>query len=339
MGSSGGANNIKPKENLSKFENLKSVYILKMILDYLPKTKSLEFIKINKKIQKRLDMSIKDYKDYSELLTPIEIEIIPNKGCNFLNISKEEEGQYFHIYFDDNKKEIDRLSLEENETVNKINIIIDPEIKSFYRLFYISGFDSIKFKKFYRKNIEDMSYMLGRCTFLKKIDFSNFNTDNVTDMSGMFYKCSSIEELNLSNFNTNNVTNMNSMFIGCSSLSRINISNFNTNNVTDMSHMFNGCSLLKELNITNFNTNNVTNMNGMFSWCSSLIELNLANFNTNNVTNMSVMFNECKALKILDISSFNINNIQNKERMFYNCSNDLKKKIKEQIKDLKEEDF
>ena len=51
----------------------------------------------------------------------------------------------------------------------------------------------------------------------------------------------------------------------------------------------------------------------MFSGCSSLKELNLNNFNTNNVTNMSCMFN--------------------------GCSNDLKRKIKSEIKNIKDEAF
>ena len=57
--------------------------------------------------------------------------------------------------------------------------------------------------------------------------------------------------------------------------------------------MFHNCSSLKELNLNNFNTNNVTNMRFMFDGCSSLKELNLNNFNTNNVTYMRGMFRGC----------------------------------------------
>ena len=46
----------------------------------------------------------------------------------------------------------------------------------------------------------------------------------------------------------------------------------------------------------------------MFSCCSSLKELNISNFNTNNVTDMNLMF--------------------------YKCSDELKKKIKEQNKNI-----
>ena len=54
-------------------------------------------------------------------------------------------------------------------------------------------------------------------------------------------------------------------------------------------------------------------MRGMFYGCSSLKEINLSNFNTNNVTYMN--------------------------HMFSGCSYDLKMKIREQIKDIKEEAF
>ena len=80
-----------------------------------------------------------------------------------------------------------------------------------------------------------------------------------------------------------------------------------------MSWMFNECSSIKELNLNNVNTNNVTNMECMFGGCSSLKELNLNNFNTNNVTNMSWMF--------------------------WGCSDDLKMKIKSEIKNIKAEAF
>ena len=39
------------------------------------KNKSLEIIKYNKKLQKRLNLNIKDYKEYTELYSSIEIEL------------------------------------------------------------------------------------------------------------------------------------------------------------------------------------------------------------------------------------------------------------------------
>ena len=80
-----------------------------------------------------------------------------------------------------------------------------------------------------------------------------------------------------------------------------------------MSYIFAGCSSLEELNVNNFNTNNVTDMNAMFWGCSSLKELNLNNFNTDNVTDMRCMFS--------------------------GCSDDLKRKIKSENKNIKDEAF
>ena len=54
-------------------------------------------------------------------------------------------------------------------------------------------------------------------------------------------------------------------------------------------------------------------MSNMFWGCSSLKELNLNNFNTNNVTNMRCVFSE--------------------------CSYDLKRKIKSENKNIKDEAF
>ena len=66
----------------------------------------LDKIKYNKNIKNRINISIKDYKDYSELYSLIEIEIKPikNKYGKFININKENK-IYYHINFN-NKKEI-----------------------------------------------------------------------------------------------------------------------------------------------------------------------------------------------------------------------------------------
>ena len=89
-----------------KFKNLKSDFFIYKVFDILTKIKSLEIIKYNKNIQKRLNISINNYKEYSEIYSKIEIEIIPasNKIDKFINIKKDEE-IYFHIYLNDNKKE------------------------------------------------------------------------------------------------------------------------------------------------------------------------------------------------------------------------------------------
>ena len=299
---------MKQKKSNDIFENIKSDYFLQKIIGNIKRNKSLEIMKYNKKLQKRLNLSIKDYKEYSQLFSPIEIELktVDNKYEKFINIYENKE--YYHIYFDDSKDEIKRSYLNENEKVKIIKIIIDHQITSLKSLFLgVKCISSIFFKKFNRINITDMSYMFHGCSSLKELNLSKFNTNNVTDMSFIFSKCSSLKELNLSKFNTYNVTNMTSMFYKCSSLKEINISNFNTNKVTNMSGMFAFCSSLHELNLSNFNTNNVIDMTQMFYQCSSLKELNLSNFNTDNVIYMSYVFEGCSDELVKKIKNQNKN--------------------------------
>ena len=95
------------------FENLKSNFILKKIIDIIKKNKSLEIIKYNKKIQKRLNININNYKEYSQLYSSIEIELKPTDNIygKFINIPDEEK-EYYHIYFDNSIEEIKRNYLE-----------------------------------------------------------------------------------------------------------------------------------------------------------------------------------------------------------------------------------
>ena len=84
-------------------ESLKSDYFLQKIYDNMTKKKKLEIVKYNKRIQNRLNLGVKDYKEYSETFTPIEIEIIPNKDKygQFINIHVLSYHilLQFHIYF------------------------------------------------------------------------------------------------------------------------------------------------------------------------------------------------------------------------------------------------
>ena len=135
----------------------------------MPKKKKLEIVRYNKKIQNRLNLSIKDYKEYSETYSSIEIEIITIKGGygKFININ-EKDKLYYHIYFNDNKEEIKNkyrikeedgvtkheYYIEEKDKVTKIKIIIDYQVKSFKKLFKeCHCIESINFKKFYRNNV------------------------------------------------------------------------------------------------------------------------------------------------------------------------------------------
>ena len=275
----------EPNQNISKnsLNNIKSKYILKKIFENLMKKKSLEFFKYNKKIQKKLEITKKDYKECMESFTSIIIEInlvqeIIERHTLFINISKSEEKQYFHIYFNDNKEEVGREFLIEGDDVQKITIKIDYQIESFYRLFYnCQCIESINFKIFFRTNITDMSYMFYGCTSLNQINFTYFNTDNVDNMRSMFNLCSSLREINLDKFNTVNVKDMSFMFKDCLSLKNIDISNFDLNKVDDISYMFCRCLALKKLVLPILNGNiyyrsSNINMHAMFGQCQSSLK-------------------------------------------------------------------
>ena len=244
---SGQKNKTKLNNNECNIRNIKSKYLLKFIFNTLHKRILFKIIQHNKYIQNRLDLDKKGFKICSETYTTIEIDIIPfeKKFGKFINILTTADENFYHIYFNDKKEEIKRTWIEENDTLTKIIIVIDYQIKSFHGLFKdCECIKSIKFTKFYRTNIENTSEMFYNCNFLKEINLSNFNTFSVSNMSYMFGKCFSLKELNLTNFNTNKVINMKGMFKECASLELLNIDNFNTINVTDMSEMFYKCLLL-----------------------------------------------------------------------------------------------
>ena len=258
-------------KTISNLDNIKSVYTIKIIFEHIKKNKYLSIIKYNKKMQNRLKLTINDYKEYSQLYSPIEIELklVKNTYSNeaFINI-RDDNKKYFHIFFNDSNKEANLSSLN-HEKIEKVKIIIDHQIISFGYLFLCTRIEEIYFKKFYRTNIIDMRSMFSCCTSLKKVDMSIFITNNVTNMQRMFNGCESLKELNLSKFNTNNVTNMEKMFCRCKSLKELNLENFNTNKVKDMSHMFEECKSLNNLNVSSFNIDQVTNMDNMFFGCSN----------------------------------------------------------------------
>ena len=101
----------KQKNAKFGFENLKSNFILKKIFDHLKKVKLLKIMKFSKKLQKKLLLSINDYKEYNYQLyySQIEIELKTDYYLSgkFINIPDEHK-KYYHIYFNNINKEIKR---------------------------------------------------------------------------------------------------------------------------------------------------------------------------------------------------------------------------------------
>ena len=104
----GKMNQIESKVN---FENLKSNYILKIIISYMKINKSLKVIKCTKTLQKRLNINIKDYKEcYKLTCTPIELKLklVDNDYGIFINISDKDK-KYIQIYFNNSNEEIKKI--------------------------------------------------------------------------------------------------------------------------------------------------------------------------------------------------------------------------------------
>ena len=149
-------NNKGNKTSKSKLNLIKSNYILSKIYNNLCKKYKLMMIKYNKRLQNRLNISIKDYIKFCE----IEIEITSYKSGKFININ-ENYKSYYHIYFNERKEETkNQYFIFFGEGVTKIRIIIDYQVNSLKGLFSeCECIESINFKKFGRGNIVDMSYM------------------------------------------------------------------------------------------------------------------------------------------------------------------------------------
>ena len=299
--------------------DIKSIIIFKRIFQNLSEISLMKIIIYNKNIQAKLNMSINDYINYYKQTV---IEIIPKKEDKKIYFINREGGKkFFHIYFNDSKEEVNRNYIEAHENISKIIVKIDKEINSFFRIFEnCSSNESIKFIRFNRTDIVDMSYLFSGCSSLNNLNIELIKTNDVTDMENMFYDCSKLKILNLSHFKTNKVENMFSMFQNCSSLKNLNISNFETDNVTNMSYMFYGCSSLKELNLSHFRTNKLIKMKKMFGECVRLKELNLINFDTTNLKQISNFISGCKSLnKLIVHNNLNFENLDDKEKIYKEC--------------------
>ena len=55
----------KQIKSLAKYRKIKTDYFLQKIFDNLKKKRTLEIVKNNKNIKKRINISINDYKEYS----------------------------------------------------------------------------------------------------------------------------------------------------------------------------------------------------------------------------------------------------------------------------------
>ena len=94
------------------FDIIKSYFFLRTLFDLMRKEKSIKIAKINKSLQKKLNLSIKDYKEYSQIYSSIEVELklADNEYGRFINIPDQEK-DYYQIYFSNSKEEIKKTNL------------------------------------------------------------------------------------------------------------------------------------------------------------------------------------------------------------------------------------
>ena len=164
----------------NKLSHIKSIYILNRIFNNLSQLLKFKIINTNKHLQNKLNINFKDYQEYSQKLSLIELEILPiddiRDKAQIINVDMK----YCHIYLNNNTEETNSNYLTKENWVKKIKIIIEPQIKSFDCLFKDCGYiETIIFKKFHRNNIDNMSAMFIGCYNLKNLIIQDFNLSNV----------------------------------------------------------------------------------------------------------------------------------------------------------------
>ena len=171
--------NLKQKE-LNAIEKIRSFLVAKQVFLFLPTKKMLEIIKFSKRTQDKINISVDNYKKYSEIYSSIEIEVIPvlNKDGKFININNFDEQSSFKIFFNNNRnEEIKRNTISIKDYITKIDIIIDYKVKSFSYLFFgCEIIKSVNFTKFLRINVENMKSMFQDCDLLEKVKISTYIT-------------------------------------------------------------------------------------------------------------------------------------------------------------------
>ena len=99
------------KQIKSNLDNLKIDSFLKLLFGLMNKKKLLEIVKLNKNLQKLMNLNIKDYQQYSESYSSIELELKLTKNDSYGDFTKilgRKEENYYHIFFDDSKEEAKR---------------------------------------------------------------------------------------------------------------------------------------------------------------------------------------------------------------------------------------
>ena len=146
-------------------EKIRSQFILKKIFKNLCRKKYLQIIKYNKKIQKKGDISLIDYKEYNQ--TEIILKYDLSLTEKYINIT-EDNKPYIHIYnIKQNEIHVGIMNHSIIYKITEIKIIIDNEAKSLKGLF---------------KN----------CVSIIYINFIKCNRKDIISTIELFYGCDSL---------------------------------------------------------------------------------------------------------------------------------------------------
>ena len=127
----------------------------------------------------------------------------------------------------------------------------------------------------YVLNVEKINGIFYRCNNLANIDFSDWETSNIEDMNYMLARCSSLTSV--TGLNTQSALYMDSTFYYCSSL--FEVSELDTNKVIHMPNIFSNCTSLPSVFPWAIDCSNIINdlsLKDMFKG-SSVTEVTLKN--------------------------------------------------------------
>ena len=272
-------NNIFTDENLQALldankplchiERVHSPLIRKIILRHLNEHIFLEIVKYNKKLLRDVKFTIDEYVYYDDQDSPIILEILPKAGVygTFINLMKKDK-DYVKVYFDNSVFESKTNFITKKMGVKKIKIVITRHFKDFKYLFARTEVpEYMRFLKFDRTNITDISKMFMGCCNLKYVDLRKFRTDKVTSIACMFYDCHLLEYADLSNFNINELEDASGLFYNCYALKTVKLFKLGFGKLKTIYCMFSYCYHLNTLIIKDMKPNYKLNNRHVFYGC------------------------------------------------------------------------